>query len=352
MPLFPTLLALLGCGENMPEAVSGQVVQTAMTRLMAMNTLESLEDGLHLGLCGAGGPMPAPNASGSCVVVVAGERLFVVDAGTDGARNLIRMGYPIGDVEAVLLTHFHSDHLDGLGELATLRWVSVANTSPLPVHGPTGVTTVVDGFNQVYALDKDYRQAHHGDAVAPVSGAGMVAHPFEPPAPGELHPVLAEGDLTIEALRVHHDPVDPAVGYRFTYKDRSLLISGDTSKSAYVERFAKGVDLLVHDALATNLVEMMHGIALEQNNAVLAHVTDDIPEYHTTPKQAAETARDAEAKHLLLYHITPPLVADLQRPLFLNGADDVFSDLTIGQDGTSFSLPAGSDDVQLTRESL
>jgi len=355
MITLPSLLAtLLACGggDAVPDAVSARVVQTAMGRLMAQDLTASLDDGLHLGLCGAGGPMPAPNASGPCVVVTAGQRIFVVDAGTDGARNLVRMGYPIGRVEAVLLTHFHSDHVDGLGELGTLRWVSLANTTPLPVHGPTGVSAVVEGFNQVYAHDEGYRQAHHGDVVAPVSGSGMVAHPFEAPPAGQLHPVLADGDLTIEALRVDHHPVHPAVGYRFTYKDRSLLITGDTSKSDEVRRFAEGVDLLVHDALADNLVGMMHDIAVEQGDEVLAKVTADIPDYHATPRQAAETARDAGVQHLLYYHVTPPIVADLQRPLFLNGADEVFAHATIGQDGVAFSLPAGSTDVRLTSDGL
>jgi len=58
-----------------------------------------LEDGLHLALCGAGGPMPAPNASGPCVAVVAGKRLFIIDAGTDGVRNLGRMGYQPGTIQ-------------------------------------------------------------------------------------------------------------------------------------------------------------------------------------------------------------------------------------------------------------
>lgn len=345
-------LALSGCSFQLPETQAKQVVRAAIGRMIAMDLTATLPDGLHVALCGAGGPMPAPNASGPCVAVMAGDRLFVVDAGADAARNLIRLNYPVGRIEGVLLTHFHSDHLDGLGEVATLRWVNMANTSPLPVHGPTGVTDVVEGFNRAYRFDQGYRQAHHGDTVAPVSGFGMTARPFAPPPNGSLHTVLADGDLTIEALRVSHDPVDPAVGYRFTYKDRSVLISGDTSQSANLEAFAEGVDLLVHDALSHNLVALMHEVAVEQGNPVLAKVTEDIPDYHATPKQAAESAKKAGVGHLLLYHITPPMVSSVQRPLFLDGADAIFPDLTLGQDGVSFSLPAGSDAIERTREGM
>ena len=72
------------------------------------------------------------------------------------------MGFNAGAVEAVFLTHFHSDHIDGLGELAMLRWTGAAHTAPLPVHGPAGVERVVAGFNEAYALDAGYRTAHHG----------------------------------------------------------------------------------------------------------------------------------------------------------------------------------------------
>ena len=329
-----------------------RVMEKGLEARMGANMIDTLEDGLHLALCGAGGPMPAPKASGPCVVVVAGKQMFVVDAGTDGLRNISRMGYQPADIEAVFLTHFHSDHIDGLGETATIRWASGAHTSPLPVHGPEGVQQVVDGFNTAYGFDADYRHAHHGDTVAPLSGAGMVAKSFTKPGAGELVTLYSTGDLTVEALAVDHSPVEPAVGYRFTYKDRSLLITGDTVKLANIEKFASGVDLLVHEALAPNLVGMMHEAGAKTGNQVMAKITADIPDYHASPVEAAETARDAGVGHLLYYHIVPPLVFPGQDILYLNGAGEIFPNYTIGQDGVSFSLPAGSDEIILTREGL
>lgn len=319
---------------------------------MGADVISHLTDGLHLALCGAGGPMPAPNASGPCVAVVAGQQLFVVDAGTDGLRNLGRMGYPAGKIEAVFLTHFHSDHIDGLGELATIRWVSAANTSPLPVYGPNGVEQVVAGFDAAYSQDVMYRHDHHGDTVAPLSGAGMQARPFPLPEYGELETVYSTGDVKIQVLAVDHSPIRPAVGYLFTYKDRSLLISGDTIKLANVEKFAKGIDLLVHEALAPNLLGIMHDTAIKTGNTVLAKITHDVLNYHTSPVEAAEIARDAGVGHLLYYHVVPPLVFPGQATLWLDGADQLFSNYTIGQDGTAFSLPAGSKEVIRTSTGL
>ena len=106
----------------------------------AADPIAELPDGLHVALCGAGGPMPSANRSGPCVAVVAGRTLFVVDAGTNGARNLQGViGWGPGRVAAVFLTHYHSDHIDGLGELGLLRWVGGSHRDPLPLYGPEGL---------------------------------------------------------------------------------------------------------------------------------------------------------------------------------------------------------------------
>ncbi len=286
------------------------------------------------------------------MAVVAGTQLFVVDAGTDGVRNLGRMGYRVGNIRGVFLTHFHSDHIDGLGEMGTLRWAAGDNELPLPVYGPQGVERVVKGFNESYAQDFVYRNAHHGDMVASMKSAGLEARPFTKPPMGELELVYEGSGLKVEALSVDHTPVEPAVGYLFTYKGRTLLITGDTTKQENIQKFSEGIDLLVHEALAPNLIMMMHEAANKTGNKIMAKIFVDIPDYHASPVEAAETARDAGVGHLLYYHIVPPLVIPGQKALWLNGADKIFPRYTVGQDGVSFSLPANSDEIILTRKGL
>ena len=319
---------------------------------MGNSPTDNFEDGLHVSLCGAGGPLPAPKASGPCVMIVAGEKQFVIDAGTNGARNLARMGYALGKIDAVFLTHFHSDHIDGLGEMATLRWVSTANSSPLKVFGPDGVEFVVSGFNAAYAASALHRNEHHGDEVAPLSGRGLIAKPFPLPPHRTALEIFRDGDTIIEAITVDHGVVSPAVGYRIRYKDRSALISGDSNKSANIAHFAAGIDLLVHDALAPNLVGLINKAAQKLGNQIMAKITIDILDYHASPMEAAETAREANVGHLLLYHIVPPLILPGQSSIFLDGAETIFPNLTIGQDGTSFSMPVGTQEINLTRSSL
>src|SRR3546814_10277528 len=98
--------------------------------------------------------------------------MFVVDAGEGAARNIAQMGLPNGKIRALFLTHYHSDHIDGLGPMMLLRWTASGNTAPLPVYGPDGVEAVIGGFNAAYAADNRYRTAHHGAVVTPPAAAG------------------------------------------------------------------------------------------------------------------------------------------------------------------------------------
>ena len=129
---------------------------------MSVDPIAELPDGIHVVLCGAGSPLPDPARSGPCVAVVAAQKLFVVDVGTGASRNMQMMGLPPSQLAAVFLTHFHSDHIDGLGELSLQRWVGGTFATPLPLIGPIGVDEVAAGFNRAYRIDSTYRTAHHG----------------------------------------------------------------------------------------------------------------------------------------------------------------------------------------------
>jgi ribonuclease Z len=279
--------------------------------------------------------------------VIAGGELYVVDSGSGSSRSLARMRIPQGRVEAVFLTHFHSDHIDGLGELMLQRWANGADESPTPVYGPRGVEQVVEGFNRAYAPDSSYRVAHHGEEVVPRSGAGGLARPFATPTDGEGRVVLEADGLRVTAFRVDHQPVDPAVGYRFDYRGRSILLSGDTQKSYNLRSFAEGVELLVHEALSPQLVALIERAAAGAGRTNIEKITADIVDYHTSPVEAAEIARDVGAKHLLYYHIVPPLPLAPLEEVFLDGVDEVYQGpVTIGRDGTFLSLPADSDAIE------
>ena len=330
----------------------GPLTLGAMDRVVAtrMGTslLDELPDGLHVALCGAGSPLPDPIRSGPCSAIIAGDRLFIVDSGANSSRVLTAMQVPQGAIEAILITHFHSDHIDGLGEMLLQSWVNGSRTEPMPLVGPAGIEKIAEGLNHAYGQDQVYRTAHHGEEIVPPSSFGSLAQPFAQPGPGEGVVVLNDDDLTITAFRVDHEPVDPAVGYRFDYKDRSLVLSGDTKKSANLEHFAQGTDLLVHEALSRELVGVMTEGARKAGRDNLVKVTTDILDYHASPVEAAESANAAGAQHLLFYHIVPPLLLAPMEGIFVEGVSEVYDGpFTVGRDGTLVSLPAGSDEIRV-----
>lgn len=331
-------------------AVRGSLAELAMSRLydraLRGDPLAALPDGLHVGLCGTGSPMADPTRAGPCTAVVAGRRLFVVDAGEGSVRVLTLMNLPPAQVQGLFLTHFHSDHIADLGELMLQRWAGGALTTPLPVYGPTGVDTVVGGFDAAYSLDRDYRIAHHGPKVVPPSGFGGAAHPFAIDQSGPDVTVLDEPDLKVVAFPVDHGPVKPAVGYLFVYKGRRVVISGDTAPTPRLVAEARGADVLVSEGLSPPLVAIQRRAALRNHRWNLAAILHDILGYHTTPEQAAAEAEQAKVKMLLFTHIIPPLPSATLYGPWLGAAPKIFHGrMRVGRDGDFVTLPAGSSTI-------
>src|SRR5581483_11235403 len=220
----------------------------------------------------------------------------------------------------------------------------------LPVYGGPGVEQVVAGINAAYAQDDIYRSAHHGNEIAPIDAAPLEAAPFHVGSSAnhdQSERILADADLVITAFEVNHDPVRPAVGYRFDYKGRSIFISGDTRKWPNVATGARGADVLVHEAQSQRMRKVFSDAAGRAGNHVIAKIMADIESYHSSPRDAAEVANDAKVKLLVYTHFTPQLASWFLRLLFFEGVSDVrpAAAWAAGFDGYRVDLPVGSDAV-------
>jgi len=302
-------------------------------------------DQLQLVFCGTGSPMPDPGRGQACVGVFAGDHFFLIDSGAGAAATLAGLRIPMGGLDGILYTHFHSDHISGLPDIVLQSWVA-GRHQPLDLYGPEGIERVTAGFSEAYVLDGIYRTAHHGAEAMPPSGSKLVGHTV-PVATDLASAVVFDADgLKITAFRVGHAPIDPAYGYRIDYKGRSVVFSGDTVKHANMVRFGAGVDVMVHEALARHMVSTLSEALLAGapgRPLGLGKILADTLDYHTSPVEAAEVANEAGASLLVYSHIVPPLPNALVADIFLRGVDDIRPEgVVLGYDGMLVRLPVGS----------
>jgi ribonuclease Z len=301
-------------------------------------------------LCGTGDPVPDRYRAAACTAVFAAGHFFLVDIGPGSARNTGVFALPLPKLTAVLLTHFHSDHIGDLGEINTQSWIA-GRSYPLPVYGPPGVKQVVDGFASAYRLDAGYRIA----TVPVLSPRTWMMEPHEIILPGSAQQtgattVLEDKGLRITAFTVDHAPVAPAYGYRFDYRGRSVVISGDTAKTYNLIRAAANADLLIHEVQAKHIISVIQQVAGEEGNKLLQQTLGDIQRYHSSPLEAAEVANEAVVRLLVLSHLTPPQSGVLAQWAFLRGVSAIRPHgVELGYDGMMIALPINSREIRVSR---
>jgi len=321
------------------ELATRLVERTAQTA-MSENLREELPEGLHAAFCGTGSPLPDRTRAGPCLAIIAGQHTFVFDAGDGASETLSLMGIQQNEIEALFLTHLHSDHIDGIDTVALQHWAAGPSSEQLHVVGPIGTARVIAGLNDAYAIDQGYRAAHHGPEVMPPSSAGMRATEFAIPLnDGEELELHNQDGVRIVAFRVDHAPTD-AVGYRVEYGGRSIVISGDTSRSTSLTQAAEGADLLVHEVISPRLDAIMHQAAQNAGRENIGAIFHDIMDYHTSPEDTGHVAQQAGVSALAFTHFLPQTPIPGLAHTFVQDAKRTFDGQVFAmRDGDVISLP-------------
>jgi ribonuclease Z len=329
--LVASIIALAAWVWN-SRAGQDWLLETAVTT--AMNSPAAIDkyDGLKVFLCGTSSPLPDPGRAQACVAVLAGELLYLVDAGAGSARVAALGRLPLERLEAVFLTHYHSDHVAALPEFNLNSWVAGREKS-LSVFGPHGVSDVVSGFNDAFRHDRRYRVDHHGATLLPPDIGAMEARRMD--AGTTVH---FEG-LAVTSFPVNHDPVRPAVGYRFDYRGRSVVISGDTIITPDLVDAATGADLLLQDALSLLIVQTFERAA---GGTRMEKIFLDIQDYHAHTTDLQGLVDQSDVRQVALYHLVPPPQNALFQKIF---SRDLPEGTVITSDGMIFELPAYSMEV-------
>ena len=254
-------------------------------------------------LLGTGTPIPSIDRFGPSTLIEAGDQKLLIDAGRGATIRLHQLNIPIGRLDALLLTHFHSDHISGVRDVWLTGWLESyfgSRHKPFRVIGPRGTKRLIAKLEEAYADDIRIRMA---DEKLPPDGIATVVEEYERDG------VVYEKDgLKVIAFEVDHgDVIKPAYGYRVEYAGRVAVISGDTRYNENVIKYGAGADLLVHEVAAAR-PELMTEAYIQR---IIAH--------HVRPREAGRVFAQAKPKlaaytHLVMLaseQVAPPTLDDI-----------------------------------------
>lgn len=262
-----------------------------------------MASGFRVTLLGTGVPIPSSERFGPSTLIEAGDHTLLIDAGRGATIRLFQIGVPIGKIDALLLTHFHSDHTVGIPDLWLTGWLSSyfgARQKPFHVIGPTGTRTLMEHLEAAYARDIEIRiedeklERKHADVVVTEFARDGL--------------VYEAGDLRVIAFTVDHGAaIKPAYGYRIEYQNRVAVISGDTRYNENVVKHATGADLLIHE------------VAMARPDLLKQPDIQRIVNHHTSPREAGLVFSRAQPKlaaytHLVMLAsetVAPPSIEQL-----------------------------------------
>lgn len=245
---------------------------------------------LQVTLLGTGNPRPNLERFGPSILVEAGGQRLLVDAGRGATQRLFEIGQRASliGVDAVLLTHLHSDHTVGLPDLWLTGWL-FGRARPLPLVGPAGTSAMAQHLAQAYAWDIAARSK---DERLPPEGVRFEARDITP------GPAWERGGLRVTAFAVDHGEVAaPAVGYRVDFGGRSVVLSGDMRYDERLVDAARGADVVVLEVMSPE-VEARRG---QVDPAAMASVL----RRHVSPDQAGALFAKIKPRLAVYSHIVP-----------------------------------------------
>lgn len=279
--------------------------QSAKTRLILLGT--------------GGGPRPRKANSAPAQVIISNNTAYVIDCGNGVARQLVFADVPLPTLRHIFLTHQHSDHNADYGNLIWLAWASGLSTR-VDTWGPPPLAKMTRLFFEMNAYDIDTRIANEGRVplvplvhVHELREGGLVMH---------------DENVRVTATLVHHPPVVPAFAYRFDGADRSIVISGDTTRSDNLVKLATGAEVLVHSVLYVPAVDRL--VARVRNATALKA---SIIAHQTSAEDAGRVAQEAGVKTLVLSHLVPADDPEVTDQMWIDAARTHFrGSVIVGKD--------------------
>jgi ribonuclease BN (tRNA processing enzyme) len=238
-----------------------------------------------------GGPRVDVGPSNPANLVVVNDTPFVIDCGMGVSRQLASAGVPLASVKYILISHHHSDHNLEYGNLVYNAWAAGLST-PIHSFGPKGLEAMTRTYWELNKFDVETRIEDEG---RPDPRKLLIAKDI-----AEEGIVLQTADVKVTAFRTPHPPIMDNFAYKFETPDGVIVFSSDTAYNPKLAEFAKGADVLVHEALYVPWVDRL--VARVKNGATLKK---HLLESHTAVEDVGKIAAAAGVKVLVLSHLVP-----------------------------------------------
>lgn len=309
---IPGMLALLGLfaywlAITHPEQFSSFLIQQQISQQAQQNKqiLQSLNDteSISLFTIGTASPLPGNRAQTGTAVFVNGY-FFMFDVGDGVVQKAENIGLPLDQLNGIFITHWHADHFIDLPGLINRSWL-LGRQKEVHLYGPDGLDSINQAIKQFLQYENQHRVDHHGTTTMDISVANATPHEFKNIQNNKVI-VFQKDGITITAFDVNHEPIEPAVGYLIEYKNKKVVISGDTKKNDLLIAMAKDADLLLHEVMLISLLKETAATLEGNGNERNAKIVTDIQDYHTSPAEVAAIATKANVKKLVLHHFAPP----------------------------------------------
>ncbi len=290
---------------------------------------------IRVTLLGTGAPVPSIERFGPSILVEAGEEKILFDCGRGASQRLWQLKIPLGQIDALFLTHLHSDHVVGIPDVWLTGWIPAVygrRASPLRVFGPDGTWDMMENLVKAFSWDISTRSKEKNKADSGVLvNATDIKEGF----------IWERNGVKITPFTVRHaDFIDSALGYRIDYAGYSVILSGDTRYSENLVRYAKGADVVIHEVAAANESSMQTSPLINQ-----------ILGFHSSPEDAAKVFEQVKPKlavysHIILLTASPSIPPPTINDLVIRTQKIYTGPLQVGEDLLSIEI---GDKVNVSR---
>ena len=268
-----------------------------------------------------GGPKIWAARSQPSSALVLGENIYIVDAGDGVTNQLALSGLNPLSIKAVFITHNHSDHVAGFGNLLLRSWQSGHN-GPIKCFGPSPLVHMAKSYRAYMNWDIQLRIRDEG---RPDLGSVIDVNELS-----RINPFFTDEEVTVSYIKVPHGAAEPSYAYRFDFSSKSIVFSGDTSRSEALAEFAKGADILVHEVLNRDGVDAIVRRTYPGNESFRKHILES----HTSMHEVGEIATKAGVGILVLNHFVPTGSTELDKPeVWIEGVSQTYKgSIIVGED--------------------